>query len=264
MMHNVLPSAAVLERYPFLRGAIPEAVLQGRRFPITRVQDVALAERQLNRPGVIGPPSGLPLISQAMPRFSPTLSAKAVGPENLERLKGMTLPRQAERPLTPFMRQQIGLQRQMEGLPRIETRPEFRPLARPEIISRVPGQDLARPRQKFSRLPARALQPALGPTAPEVIRGPGSRKFPPPGSSGFQPAPSREFRQPVGGGVRAVSPRKFRQTSGFRASVPREFRAAPPPVFRSEPRAAFGTRAISPAPRGSAPARTFSPPSHGR
>ena len=50
MMHNVLPSGAVLGRYPFLRGAIPPVVLEGRGFPLTRVQDVARAERALKPP----------------------------------------------------------------------------------------------------------------------------------------------------------------------------------------------------------------------
>lgn len=263
MMRNVLPSGAVLGRYPFLRGAIPAAVLEGRSFPLTRVQDAARAEHELNRPGVLGPPSGLPVISHAIPKFTPTRSTAAVGPEGLGQIKGMTLPRQAERPLTPFMRQQIRVHRQMQGPFRIETRPEFRPLARPET---APPVEVIRgvTSQKFHPAESGGFQPAPGATTPAVIRGAASRKFHPPGSGGFQPAPSREFRQPAGRGFRAASPRKFRQTSGFRASVPREFRAAPPPVFRSEPRATFGTRAISPAPRGSAPARTSSPPSHRR
>ncbi len=107
VMNNVLPSGAVLGQFPFLRGAIPAAVLEGGSFSITRVQDAARAEHSLNRPGVLGPPSGLPVISQAIPKFTPTRSTGAVGPEGLGGMKGMTLPRQAERPLTPFMRQQI-------------------------------------------------------------------------------------------------------------------------------------------------------------
>ena len=200
MMRNVLPSGAVLGRYPFLRGAIPAGVLEGRGFPLTRVQDAARAEHALNRPGVLGPPSGLPVISQAIPKFTPTRSTGAVGPEGLGGIKGMALPRQAERPLTPFMRQQIRVHRQLQGPSRIETRPEFRPLARPETAPQV---EVIRgvTSQKFTPSGPGGFQPAPGATTPEVIRGAASRKFHPPGSMGLQPAPSREFRQPAGGGV---------------------------------------------------------------
>jgi hypothetical protein len=254
MMRNVVPSGAVLGRYPFLRGAIPAAVLEGRRFPLTRVHDAARVEHTLNRPGVLGPPSGLPGISRAIPKFTPTRSTGAVGWEGLGGLKGMTLPRQAERPLTPFMRQQIRIHRQLQGPSRIETRPEFRPLARPEtpqveVIRGLTTQNVHSPG-------GGGFQAAPGATTPEVIRGGAPRKF--------QPASSREFRQPAAGGFRAVSPRVIRQPSGFRTSVPQEFQAAPAPFFRPEPRATFGTRAIGPARRGSGTGRTFSSPSHRR
>jgi hypothetical protein len=230
MMRNVLPSGAVLGRHPFLRSAIPSVVLEGRRFPLTRVQDAARVERELNRPGVLGPPSGLPVISRAIPKFTPTLSTGGLGRKDLGGIKGMTLPRQAERPLTPFMRRQILVHRQLQGLPRIETRPEFRPLAKPEIAPPV-----------------------------EVIRGRTSRKIPSPEAREIQPVPSREFRQPVGGGFRAVAPRTFYQPFGFRSHVPPEFRVAPHPFFRHEPRATFGTRPFTRGLRGSSPSRKFSP-----
>jgi hypothetical protein len=233
MLRNVVPSNPLLGRYPFLRGALPAPVLEGRRFSITRVQDAARAEHALNRPGVLGPPSGLPVISQAMPRFTPGLSTGALRREGLGGIKGMTLPRQAERPLTPFMRQQIRVHRQLQGLPPIETRPEFRPLARHEAAPPV-----------------------------QVIRGGTSRKFHSPESKGFQPVPAREFRQPAAGGVPAASPRVVRQRSGFGAQVPGEFQAAPRPDFRPAPRATFGTRGMRSGPRGSAPTRGGSPSFH--
>jgi hypothetical protein len=259
MLHNVLPSGALLGRYPFLRDAIPPAVLAGQRFPITRTQDAARAEHALNRPGVLGPPPGLPALSGAMPRFTPKQSTGAVGPEGLENIKGMTLPRQAERPLTPFMRQQIRFHRQLQGPLRIETRPEFRPLAKPETPPQV--EVIRGVTSRIIQPGLRGSQPAPGATTPEVIRGAPSRKFHPSGSRKVQAAPAPEIRQPAGGGVEAVSPRKFRQPYGGGASVPREFRAVPPPVFRSEPRRTSGARPVSPVPRGLAPARNFSPPS---
>lgn len=258
MMRNVVPSEAVLGRFPFLRGAIPAAVLEGRRVPLTRVHDAARAERELNRPGVLGLPFGLPVISRAIPKFTPKPSTGVLERKGLGSIKGMTLPRQAERPLTPFMRQQIRFHRQLQGLPRIETRPEFRPLARPHI---APPVEVIRgvTSKKFHPPGTEGLQPAPGATTPEVVRGRTSRKIPSPEAKEIQPAPSREFRQPAGGGFRAVSPRTFRHPSGFRSHVPREFRLAPPKVFRSEPRATFGIRPFTPGPRGSAPARKFSP-----
>jgi hypothetical protein len=244
MMRNVLPSGAVLGRHPFLRGAIPATVLEGRGFPITRVQDAARAEHALNRPGVLGPPSGLPVISHAIPKFTPTRAIGGIGPKGLESIKGMALPRQAERSLTPFMRQQISVHRQMQGPFRIETRPEFRPLARPEVAPQV--EIIRGVTTQNVHPPGRGgFQPAPGATTTEVIRGGTSRRF--------QPVPAREFRQPAGEGFRGVSPRIFRQPSGFRAFVPREFQATPHPVFRPEPRATFGTRPFAPGPRGSAP-----------
>ena len=250
MMHNVLPSGAVLGRYPFLRGALPAAVLEGRRFPLTRVQDVARVEHALNRPGVIGPPSGLPVISQAIPKFTPRRATGGLGLIGLENIKGMTLPRQAERSLTPFMRQQINVHHRLQGPPRIETRPEFRPLARPEAAPQV---EVIRgvTTQNVHPSGRGGFQPAPGATPPEVIRGRTSRRLHPTESRDFQPAPAREFRQPVGEGFRGASPRIFRQPSGFRAFVPREFQAAPQPGFGFEPRATFGTRPFAPAQRGS-------------
>jgi hypothetical protein len=262
-MRNVLPSEAVLGRYPFLRGAIPAPVLAGQGFSLTRVQDPLRVEQALNRPGVLGPPAGLPAISQTIPRFTPTLTGGAVGPEDLGRIRGMGLPRQAVRPLTPFMRQQIRVHRQLQGPFRIETRPAFRPLARPETAPQV---EVIRgvTSRKITPSGPEGFQAAAGATTPPVIRGAGSRRLHPTGFGGLPAAPSREFRQPAGGAVRAGSPRKFRQTSGFRATVPREFRAAPAPVFRSEPRATFSTRPSGPSGRGAAPARNFAPPAHGR
>ena len=192
-------------------------------------------------------PSNLPVLSPTIPRFAPG-PGRAVGPEGLRGIHGMALPRQAERPLTPTMRQQIRVQRELGGLPRIETRPEFRPLARPEIS---PPVEVIR---GLTHGPAtRGFQPAPGAPTPEVIRGAPTREFRPSGSRRLQPGPSREFRQPAVVGVRERPLREFRGPSGLRTSMPREFRAAPPPVFRSEP------RAVTPAPGGRSltPQRSF-------
>ena len=259
MMRNVVPSGAVLGRHPFLRGAIPSAVLEGPRVfpsPGSRTRLGWRINKPPRGPGSAAPVS--PVISRTFPKFTPTRSTEAVRRKDLGGIKGMTLPRQAERPLTPFMSQQIRVHRQLQGPPRIETLPEFRPLARPEIIPQV---DVIRgvSRQTVHPSASEGFQPAPGVATPEVLRGTGARRFRPPDSRGLEPAPAREFREPVGGGFRAVSPRAFHQPFGFRSHVPREFRLAPDPFFRSEPRATFGTRPFTRGPRGLAPARKFSP-----
>ena len=132
------------------------------------------------------------------------------------------------------MRQQIRVHGQMQGPFRIETRPEFRPLARPET---APPVEVIRgvSSQKVHPAGTGGVQPAPGATTPGVIRGAASQKFHAPGSVGLQPTPAKEFHQPAGGGIRAVSPRTFRQTSGFRATVPREFRGRAASGFPSYP-----------------------------
>ncbi len=258
-MRNVLPPARVMDRYPYLREGIPPAVLEGRRFPITRVQDVARAEHELNRPGVLPPPSKLPVSAASIPKVTP--SNRAVSPNNLGQIKGMALPHQATRPLTPTMRRQIRLQRQMAGPQRMETRPEFRPLAKPEVAPRVP--------EKVPQAPARGIQPSPGGAIqpsrvvpPEHFQAAPSRELGAPRRE-VQPAPAREFRAPAAEGFHPAPPREYRRPSagGLRPTMPREFRAAPPPVFRSAPQPAFhppapSPRAISPAPRAPAPARS--------
>ena len=257
-MRNVLPPAGVMTRHPFLREAIPGPVLEGRRFPITRVQDVSRVEHELTRPGVLPPLAKLPA-APAIPKYTPTPS-RFVRPENLPHMKGMALPHQASMPLTPSMRRQIGVQRRLTQPPtRIETRPEFRPLARPEVAPRAPATVPHAPPQVM-QAPGRAYRPAPRPSTPEELRAGPSREYRPPSQREVRPAPSREFRAPAGEGFRAAPPREFHPPSqgGFRPAIPREFRAAPRPA----PQPAFhppAPRAVSPAPRGSAPARPSAP-----
>jgi hypothetical protein len=232
-MRNVLPPAGVIARHPFLREAIPDPVLQGRRFPITRVQDVGRVEHELTRPGVLPPLAHLPA-APGITKYTPTPS-RFVRPGNLAHMKGMGLPRQASIPLTPSMRHQIGLQsRFVQPQTRIETRPEFRPLARPAPRGPATLHEAPRP---VTPAPERAYRPSPRPFTPGEVR----------------PAPSREFRAPSGGGFRAAAPREFHPAyrGGFHPAIPREFRAAPQPARQP----AFHPAA----PRGRAPARPSAP-----
>jgi hypothetical protein len=246
-LRNVLPPPDLVQRYPYLREGIPPAVLEGRRFPVTRVQDVARVEQDLNRPGVLPPVAKLPLPATRIPTVMP--SHRLVSPNNLGRIRGMALPYQATIPLTATMRQQIRLQRQIPGQQRIETRPEFRPLAKPEFVPPV--------HESVPRIPTSGIQP------PEGRAGQPSPALPP---GRFQSAPSREFRAPAAERYRPALPREyFRPSARFRPAIPREFRAAPAPVYRSAPRQVFHPpapmrRAFSPRPH--APAAAHPTPFH--
>jgi hypothetical protein len=256
-MRNVLPPARVARQFPSIRDAVPSALSEGRGFGITRVADAHRAERALNRPGVIPPPANLPAFAKSIPKVSP-----AQGTKDLADIKGMALPRQAQRPLTNTMRRQINLQHQMGPPRRIETRPEFRPLGKAPAAPRLP---------EVMPAPGRAAKPAPRLTTTGITRAAPPREIHPPAAGGYQPAPSRAFRAPAPEVGRAAPVQKFHMPSGFRPAVPREFRAAPAPAFHAAPRPepprtyrAPAPRAVSPAPGGPAPARTGAPPSHKR
>jgi hypothetical protein len=261
-MRNVLPPPGLVQRYPYVREGIPSAILEGRRFSITRVQDVGHAEHVLNAPSVSSPSVKLAAPTGAIPKVTP--SNRMVSPNNLGKIKGMAFPHQATQPLTTTMRQQIRIQRQMKGPPRVETRPEFRPLAKPEGVSRGPErvpqpatsiQPSPRTVQPSQALPPGHFQPApshaVRATPQPDVRTIPSRESRTPATEGFHPAPPREYRRP--------------STDGYHPAMPREFRAAPPPVFRSAPRPASqpAFHPSSPVPRGPAPGRP-SPSSPGR
>ena len=250
-MRNVLPPARVTQRFPFIRDSIPTAVREGRGFAVTRVADPARAERALNHPRVIPPPANLPALTRSIPKVSPALGTKDLGS-----IKGMSLPRQAQRPLTPTMRRQVNLQRQL-GLPkRIETRPEFRPLGKAPAAPHPP---------EVVPAPAKAIKPAPRLTTPGATRYAPSRQYYPRTTGVVRPAPSKPFRAPAPEVTRAAPARKFSMPSGYRPSVPREFRSTPAPVFHAAPHPAPqptfrapAPRAVSPAPRA-APARSVAP-----
>ena len=139
------------------------------------------------------------------------------------------MPRQAERPLTPFMSQQIRVHRQLQGPPRIETRPEFRPLARPETAPQV---EVIRglTSQKIHPSGAGGFQSAPGATTPEVIRSATTGNFTPPGrgiaTGAIQGIPSDGRRRVQGGVTPGISP-TLRVSRQCPAGIP----GLPPPRF---------------------------------
>ena len=244
-MHNVLPSSRLMNRYPYLRDGIPAAVREGRRFPITRAGDTARAEHALNRPGIVPPPSNLPVQEAKFPRVTP--SARAVSPNNLGQLKGMALPRQATQPMTPLMSRQVRLQRQFQGPQRMETRPEFRPLANP--APRRP--------EGVPQTPVKAIQPS-----------PGQAVQPAPAISLATSAPRRLFPRATS------SPRPAGNCllpPGMRSSRPRPGKSGPPlpkDTIRRRPGNIVGPQPgwfTPPCPGNSAPRRPrFTGPRPGR
>jgi hypothetical protein len=124
-LRNVLPPGAVTSRQPFIRAAIPAAVLGGTGFQVTRVTDPAAVQGQLVRPGVVPPPANLPEAAQEIPRVAKEgpqiLTAPgrqrasrtgAFGSKALTPPKGTALPPQSVHALTPMMQQQIRQQAQ--------------------------------------------------------------------------------------------------------------------------------------------------------
>ncbi len=155
-LRNVLPPDAVTSGQPFIRDAIPAAVLGGKGFPITRAADPAAVLGQLVRPGVLPPPANLPKTALELPRGAKevpeVLTAPgrqrmarpgALGSKPLSLPRGMALPPQAEHALTPLMRQQI--QQQAQG---IKAPPAFTPREqlRTPVVAPRPGPASSSPR----------------------------------------------------------------------------------------------------------------------
>ncbi len=287
-MHNVLPPSRLMERYPYVREGIPAAVREGRRFPITRAGDSARVEHALNRPGIVPPPSNLPVQEGKFPRVTP--STRAVSPKNLAQLKGMALPREATQRMTPMMSRQVRLQRQFQGPVRMETRPEFRPLANPEVTPRKPEGVPQAPAKVIEPSPGKTVQPSPvvppGHIQPEPSRElhatPRLEAQPAPGRALYttprhevqpspsrevhaaprrevQPAPARRIQAPAAERYYPAPIREYRRpaTRVVHPTMPREFRPSPPPVYRSAPRPVYHAPAPAyhaPAPARSAPA----------
>lgn len=77
-IRHALPPRSVLDRRPFLRKAIPEAVLEGRRLEVRRVEDARRVQR-LARPDVVRPPrEGLPKVPR-IERVTPEMRPRPEG-----------------------------------------------------------------------------------------------------------------------------------------------------------------------------------------
>ncbi len=212
---NVLPPAAVLERRPFLREALPKEVRQGR-WQARRAEDPARVQR-LARPDVARPPRDLPRVPKVervapgvrevperlrppvreprperarpegfVPRERPRPEVRR--PEVPER-RGLHLPPQAV-PEDRAVRDQLRQQRRLEQrqVPREQQRQfqrQEQDLRRQEIFRTPRG---ARPETPPPRMERQQLQPRQAPAvrqerqaAPRQAppRGPGRSESPP-------------------------------------------------------------------------------------
>ena len=112
--HNVLPSREIMDRHPFLRDAVPEAVREGRRFDV-RQADFNRVQREIARPNAVAPPRNVPGLKAEIPKAL-VVPHKETGPEALRGMKGMGLPRGAVKE-TPQMREQM---RRAAPTPKVE------------------------------------------------------------------------------------------------------------------------------------------------
>jgi len=161
-LRNAVPPQAVLTRRPLLREAIPAAVWEGRRLTVRRAEDVRRAERNLNRPDVLGSPRTVSGAAREAPEVIRGLHRERSAPApEVMRGRGMRLPPQAVQE-PRVMQQQLRGQRQVERqtLPRAK---QQRLLREEQMIRR---QEAFRPRQ---------------PQRPEPVRPPtGTLKVQPP------------------------------------------------------------------------------------
>jgi hypothetical protein len=101
-IRNVVPPRRVVDRHGYVRQIIPPALGQGRRLPPPRrVQNVRLAQVNLNRPNILPQPRQVPRVTAQIPRVHPGVRARG------RELPGTALPARATMPLTPQMTQQI-------------------------------------------------------------------------------------------------------------------------------------------------------------
>lgn len=242
-IRNGVPSAAILNRHPFLRDAVPASVRQNGRFQAQRVAHPASVGRQLANPGVLRAPANVPRLTKEIPKgATPKAQPAARGGA-----PGVTAPRGA----APS---------RVEVAPRGPSAP--RGVAAPNT-TRAP-QVQAAPR----RAPAHELTtPTRPPTG--AFRAPGREQAP--AARATRP-PSREFRAPSRGttmpppSTHELTPQMHQQIRQYQRS-PSTFRpSAPAPSFRAPaaaprampsapaPRMAPSAPRAAPAPRPSAPA----------
>ncbi|MDI6852279.1 MAG: hypothetical protein QME75_01575 [Deltaproteobacteria bacterium] len=214
----VVPPHYVLNRRPYLRRAIPDAVLEGRDFTVRRVRDVRVVEPRLVRPDVVRPPRDLPEVPRiegARPeRLRPAVRPEALRPGTAERRaperaapervlpqrlrparpeaearRGVLLPPQAV-PDSRDMQDQLRRERRIERrqVPQVQQRRfqrEERQLRQQEIFRTPRARQPEAVRPRIQRQPQPRRAPQIRQPRPAPSRTPG-RSF-----QGLQPQRGR-------------------------------------------------------------------------
>ncbi len=100
-LRNVVPNQRVLDRNRFLRNAVPDPVLAGRRFEV-RQANFNQVQRQVARPNAVAAPGNVPRLRAQIPKAETTTTKGAPGA--WKGMQGTTLPHSAVRE-TPQARQ---------------------------------------------------------------------------------------------------------------------------------------------------------------
>jgi hypothetical protein len=216
-IRNVVPPQAVVNRYGYVKQIIPPALAQGRPLPPPRrAQNFRLAQVNLNKPGFLPPPKGVPRINAQIPRIQPVVVTPSRG------LAGTALPAKATMPLTPHMTQQIHqLPPKQQFLPG-KSQP-FKPVAatppgplhREPGIPAKPGQFQPGAQTKPERVqPGAPTHPAATPSG-TVRRGefhPGAtRPGAPPAGTFTPPGAAKPSTAPLPQGYKGLTPELRRQ-----------------------------------------------------
>jgi hypothetical protein len=196
-IHSAMAPPAVLQRHGYLRQIMPPALAQGRRLPPPHpVQNVRMAQANLNKPNVLPPLKNVPRLNAQIPRVQAVALPPGRG------LPGTALPPRATMPLTPQMTQQIQKLPPQQRFVPASGRP-FTPAAtqpgpgQPAQIQ--PGRGRVRPAgQTPGRIPAGefhrgAARPGAAPGTPATAGAtkPGAVPLPP-GYRGLTPEQRRQ------------------------------------------------------------------------
>jgi hypothetical protein len=190
-MRNVVAPPAVLNRHGYVRQIMPPALAQGHRLPPPQpVQNVRLAQANLNKPHMLPPPQNVPRLQAQIPRVQPAAMSPDRG------IPGTALPARATMPLTPRMTQQI---QQLPAQQRLVPAPAqpFRPVAATQPApGQVPPGTPTRPGLPPSGVSAQPGQPQPGQVQPGAGPTPGEFR---PGSPrpGTTPGATPAARAPL-------------------------------------------------------------------
>ena len=153
-IHNVMPPDRVMRRDGYITKTMPPALIHGQPLPSPHsINNMRMAQANLNKPNFLPPPQGMPRINTPMPRLQPVAVTPGRG------LPGTALPARATLPLTTHMTQQIHQLPPNQQFVPGKSQP-FKPAAAPQA-GPGPGQPGVRP-QPGQFQPAGQTRPGPG------------------------------------------------------------------------------------------------------